>query len=116
MRISDWSSDVCSSDLRPRPPVAVRCARPGDLGLLDLLVEDVARKVEIDGAGLAGDRLAEGAVDELRNPPRVVDPLRPFPPPAQCRALVDLLAPAPAVFRHRAGHPTRPPGRAYQPT
>src|SRR3546814_4894614 len=70
MRISDWSSDVCSSDFqlgggirpedaaagqddrpfgrseegerlfdqrriaaRPRPPVAVRCARPGDLGL-----------------------------------------------------------------------------------
>src|SRR3546814_4332619 len=31
MRISDWSSDVCSSDLYDRYPVCDLCIRPDDL-------------------------------------------------------------------------------------
>src|SRR3546814_10947273 len=31
MRISDWSSDVCSSDLQARMPIGIRCRKVFDL-------------------------------------------------------------------------------------
>src|SRR3546814_18689902 len=66
MRISDWSSDVCSSDLRGRAP----CEHAGDL------------RAVFDGAALVVDRLAGGArrrveLAERRLVQRVADqPLR----------------------------------------
>src|SRR3546814_3446297 len=51
MRISDWSSDVCSSDLRQqhdpqqghaRPCVAARDLGAGDLGAIDLGLKRIA--------------------------------------------------------------------------
>src|SRR3546814_4796412 len=47
MRISDWSSDVCSSDLRPEREVA-----PGDTELV-VVVEVVRRRDQRDDAGEA---------------------------------------------------------------
>src|SRR3546814_12253278 len=40
MRISDWSSDVCSSDLEIRPLVGMRArpGAPGDAVAVDILV------------------------------------------------------------------------------
>src|SRR3546814_1263609 len=52
MRISDWSSDVCSSDLRER----LRTAHPAEPGGQDPLARRVARKVTPRnfGEGLVG--------------------------------------------------------------
>src|SRR3546814_3173706 len=52
MRISDWSSDVCSSDLRA-------------LGCLELARDALAMLV-VDAAGLGQAELARGAVEQLR--------------------------------------------------
>src|SRR3546814_2977816 len=41
MRISDWSSDVCSSDLVVEPEAAARLQHPGDLPVEARLVGDV---------------------------------------------------------------------------
>src|SRR3546814_19785896 len=42
MRISDWSSDVCSSDLPDSSPIAGLCFRQGSLGLSNDRLEGVA--------------------------------------------------------------------------
>src|SRR3546814_18267496 len=57
MRISDWSSDVCSSDLVVGPAVA------DDLGMQDEAVALVAGdEVELDGAAPAADHRVVEAV------------------------------------------------------
>src|SRR3546814_3211943 len=45
MRISDWSSDVCSSDLRENVTIAARPTRADDTGCLHLL--DHARRTVV---------------------------------------------------------------------
>src|SRR3546814_3017000 len=90
MRISDWSSDVCSSDLRHdlarsgRDGHVVDAAAPGPgplLGHRDQAVAGPARPQEVDvGAlrqrhlvvGVAG--IAEGAVGEGEQHAAVADP------------------------------------------
>src|SRR3546814_11521870 len=86
MRISDWSSDVCSSDLVPTmsdletlfiqlvetyrlPPPAVQASISGPsgwIGTVDFLFEQVRHVVEIDSSWHAGpmDRAADAERDE----------------------------------------------------
>src|SRR3546814_3452816 len=57
MRISDWSSDVCSSDLRP--------ARPNRSPTSDERPAAEREKRQKEGAGGERDRQAEHDLDEL---------------------------------------------------
>src|SRR3546814_3515921 len=67
MRISDWSSDVCSSDLGQYPPVrllsvdprAPRCAGQGDHGRSGSAAEP-ANDLGLSGEGLSPLLLARG--------------------------------------------------------
>src|SRR3546814_5965906 len=44
MRISDWSSDVCSSDLLPETKLSVTTNnRPGDNAFISAVLDDTAR-------------------------------------------------------------------------
>src|SRR3546814_15559231 len=60
MRISDWSSDVCSSDLRPDHDLDRRVleVHPGELGLIIFVRPERlgAERQEFLEAGVAGDR------------------------------------------------------------
>src|SRR3546814_20210759 len=67
MRISDWSSDVCSSDLRPAPVIEVS----GRLYPVDILYRPV-RQEEADEA-VAGDKRRSGADEERDLIDAVVD-------------------------------------------
>src|SRR3546814_7514660 len=49
LRISDWSSDVCSSDLRPQAPAAT--ARPAARSRLHLFAAQVPQVVAEHAAG-----------------------------------------------------------------
>src|SRR3546814_12161783 len=53
MRISDWSSDVCSSDLQVREERLDQ----------DLLAREVVEQAALGDAGGVGDRLDRGAAD-----------------------------------------------------
>src|SRR3546814_17147365 len=84
MRISDWSSDVCSSDLAPMPDMPARPAEPellppnqmpkrgrggserGRIALLHALahIEFVAIDLAFDMAGRFGAGLPRGFVDD----------------------------------------------------
>src|SRR3546814_4304166 len=76
MRISDWSSDVCSSDLFIQlvetyrlPPPAVQASISGPsgwIGTVDFLFEQVRHVVEIDSSWHDGpmDRAADAERDE----------------------------------------------------
>src|SRR3546814_10369906 len=64
MRISDWSSDVCSSDLGSPPPVAVLPNGKTNLIALDLGAEGdpikaLERVVELVGSGRLEDHVIE---------------------------------------------------------
>src|SRR3546814_11720825 len=73
MRISDWSSDVCSSDLNPppAPPLqggetlgrfAIRRAGQGARGIEESHIDEVRHRL-VRGLGVArGDRLEHAAV------------------------------------------------------
>src|SRR3546814_16148014 len=72
MRISDWSSDVCSSDLTHRElrkRVALRRILPGDAVLEDVILLPDAIDVDVDGAAILraalDARIAVAAGDEL---------------------------------------------------
>src|SRR3546814_2860448 len=72
MRISDWSLDVCSSDLQPRPlvePQHRQDARLGDVGVdQQHVVIGLDRKAEreVDGGkGLALARIGRGDQDAV---------------------------------------------------
>src|SRR3546814_8311901 len=89
MRISDWSSDVCSSDLPDEPgqPVVERLPRKLQLlaellgGLIGLQLDQLERRIVIAldegfGAPIGGDRLdGEGRtrlpVDHTRQTPDI---------------------------------------------
>src|SRR3546814_7845390 len=64
MRISDWSSDVCSSDL---PPQAGHWAWPGGFVAIDESLDVAAARLLRDKVGLDGAHLEQlysfGAVD-----------------------------------------------------
>src|SRR3546814_18627431 len=89
MRISDWSSDVCSSDLfghrRPRVGLGPRAAAQGDqrVGLLDAGGEQAAWAVVLEAATVevaaAGEqRGGEGVAGEaLVAPPLECEAARP---------------------------------------
>src|SRR3546814_5748662 len=79
MRISDWSSDVCSSDLRPGTPslrtppffqqgvapAGLRRRHPQRLDIADLLRDDALRSLwalEIEGEVAAGATIEDRAV------------------------------------------------------
>src|SRR3546814_2351854 len=77
MRISDWSSDVCSSDLVGAEAVLGHVDDLGSgVGVLDLDDVDVGRAEAGDLVGGAG-RLDGGAVDGRGRGPRAVDLERP---------------------------------------
>src|SRR3546814_10881558 len=66
MRISDWSSDVCSSDLAAdRGDVLADGGRPGEADLVDAFVADeelgfgAVRHHHVDDAGRQADLLAD---------------------------------------------------------
>src|SRR3546814_6335825 len=66
MRISDWSSDVCSSDLRkPRPPFRARSLGRRRIGIGG---EPVGRVADRCGAGRIGGRLRERRRRKHRGP------------------------------------------------
>src|SRR3546814_5044260 len=74
MRISDWSSDVCSSDLQREPPISQRCAIA--VVLLGQVGQPLPghRRVEITAARQRKDQLFLGLgelVFELRR--RIVE-------------------------------------------
>src|SRR3546814_12255659 len=71
MRISDWSSDVCSSDLAEAPHPD-QCARVG--GVAGTRVE---RRVALDEDVPGGDGSADGRDGDAREPDRA--------PAAPCR-------------------------------
>src|SRR3546814_18783423 len=55
MRISDWSSDVCSSDLRGAALVDLKRLGDGDLARPGQLVLDAAQQVRLARSDQAGD-------------------------------------------------------------
>src|SRR3546814_19479724 len=57
MRISDWSSDVCSSDLRPVVGAEHAVEAPVELGQLDLAFRGECRGHDAKGQG--GDERSE---------------------------------------------------------
>src|SRR3546814_9114079 len=65
MRISDWSSDVCSSDLRDRYPLLV-VGEAGEERLLEPL--DAEHRVATSGVEVEGP--AAGVVGRARDPHR----------------------------------------------
>src|SRR3546814_17436069 len=70
MRISDWSSDVCSSDLGSPPPVAVLPNGKSHLIALDLGAEGDPIKalesvVELVGSGRLEDHVIERQLHSL---------------------------------------------------
>src|SRR3546814_9688255 len=70
LRISDWSSDVCSSDLMERHPVRFGLGNtapaPGEIAELDRFVRpylnDTAVRLYVDAAPAAAGRSAERRV------------------------------------------------------
>src|SRR3546814_9240746 len=72
MRISDWSSDVCSSDLLVSP--AIDLATFGDEAL-PLPVGEWERNALGQAAGLAGIGIADDldGLDQLRSAPRCLE-------------------------------------------
>src|SRR3546814_2903212 len=87
MRISDWSSDVCSSDLLAEQPVRIgRRARVGPEFLLDPILEDVL-EFQVLGVGkthvssVAAGLAVVGALLDVIEPG-----LRPF---LECLRLVE---------------------------
>src|SRR3546814_1718952 len=79
MRISDWSSDVCSSDLNPRPPrnepnepVGSRAPKvlcvddnPANLLLVQTLLEDMGAKVLAVESGYAAVKAVQKETFDL---------------------------------------------------
>src|SRR3546814_10961354 len=64
MRISDWSSDVCSSDLRIERPFDMRRGRGGrhrrqQQSIEQLLRDDLERRAELRGDGGRGEPLVD---------------------------------------------------------
>src|SRR5215510_7666678 len=90
--------------VRARPLRVVIRRRVLDLRLVDLLVEDVPRHIEVDRARLAGHRLRNGKVDELGDAPHVVHAVRPLGARLEDCELVDVLecAAMPGSDRRRA--------------
>src|SRR3546814_4162294 len=93
MRISDWSSDVCSSDLirRPAPTVPRPTTRPASRG---------SARRQTRGAGIAGSARATSRQPQSRPPPRHGSPGDPhrtggYRPAAVARAVP--ATPAPLV-------------------
>src|SRR5439155_9084134 len=76
---------------------------PIDLALLDRRVQHVPGEIEIDGAGLAGQRLLEGEVHLLRHTLEAVDAIRVFDAAIKRPDLVDLLKYLAAELADRAG-------------
>ena len=100
---------------RPRPLRVVIRRRVLDLRLVDLLVEDVPRHIEVDRARLAGHRLRNGKVDKLGDAPHVVHAVRPLGARFEDCELIDVLecAAVPGSDRRRAAE--RNDGRAISP-
>src|SRR3546814_2268354 len=79
MRISDWSSDVCSSDLQPHPSVADRLALvrsrgrggheglPAPLIVRQHLIDLVPEPVEVDAMRSAECRVGKECVSTCRS-------------------------------------------------
>src|SRR5439155_1394605 len=76
---------------------------PIDLALLDRRVQHVPGEIEIDRAGLAGQRLLEGEVHLLRHTLEAVDAIRVFDAAIKRPDLVDLLKYLAAELADRAG-------------
>src|SRR5207237_894857 len=76
---------------------------PIDLALVDLLIKQVARPIEIDRPGLAVHRFLEGEIDLLRDAFDVVDAVGVFDASPHDRHLVDFLEHLPAELADRAG-------------
>src|SRR3546814_15293290 len=102
MRISDWSSDVCSSDLRPPATAASAEAR-----LAELLERQELELAGWDVAGLAAARTrndtardAQGTVQLLETKIAGLTPTQP---------LLDLAAGPDALKLFVAGVPAEPP-------
>src|SRR3546814_3395414 len=66
MRISDWSSDVCSSDLADGPDLALRIHRQHAVRVAELHRLDDAGKLEVAVLGPAPAVVGEGAAQARR--------------------------------------------------
>ena len=86
-----------------RPRCSLPRRRVRDRVVLDLLAEDVARQVDIDGARPTARRLAEGGRDDVGDALGVVNPLRPLGDGLEHGQLVDLLERLHAEIHARAG-------------
>src|SRR3546814_3891318 len=116
MRISDWSSDVCSSDLLAGEPVhraridqrrRGRAAQRGDTREIDALVEPQPHQQRFGRAGARGERfLAFDAVAVARQCGEPVFGLAPpegrtsAAPPVRARADAQIIAIAPRSEEH----------------
>src|SRR3546814_2952871 len=61
MRISDWSSDVCSSDLVDASPLTAEQRVAGDRDILEI---NLRRAVAVDGRIVAADDAGQRRVDQ----------------------------------------------------
>src|SRR3546814_5260649 len=75
MRISDWSSDVCSSDLRKFEKYVPR-AEPASLAAGGKVVYvDEVQSIYMPDAGVAMAAMASGQIDLMESPPTDLLPL-----------------------------------------
>src|SRR3546814_5629328 len=63
MRISDWSSDVCSSDLRVQDPYCLRC-QPQVMGAVLDLLRQAGTTLAIEANGVSDNPLIFADTDE----------------------------------------------------
>src|SRR3546814_1010017 len=96
MRISDWSSDVCSSDLVALRPAALRDAVAGLVGGIIAVVDDGDRLAIAGAIGLGPGLRHRGQPGRMADDPGLGPMLEPPAPPGW--RIVGVVGPAVAKF------------------
>src|SRR3546814_19589961 len=68
MRISDWSSDVCSSDLLPLPPPLTKGDRGRSVLVPRRLLRQIAAFVAVERAAAVTTFVGRGGADRIERP------------------------------------------------
>src|SRR3546814_20304041 len=68
MRISDWSSDVCSSDLLPLPPPLTKGDRGRSVLVPRRLLRQIAAFVAVERAAAVTKFVGRGGADRIERP------------------------------------------------
>ena len=107
--------DLGRARLRPAAPLEMPGLRPLERGGVDLLVQDIAREIEVDRAGLARHRAAERLVQVLGQALGLMHARRPLGARRHHRQLVDLLERAAAPGANRRAAAERDDRHAVRP-